>query len=102
MLISHYYEYYDTEYDDMLYCLAWNLINIQGMNYTQAARVLGVSSGTPAKKLALRYESNRARNQKLQDELDREFEVEQERGLFVWKPLIFSEAMALHKSLNPC
>ena len=101
MLISHYYDL-EERYDDMLYCFAWNLINIQGMNYKQAARVLGVSSGTPAKKLALRHESNRARNQELQDKLDREFEVEQERGLFVWKPLIFSEAMALHKSLNPC
>jgi hypothetical protein len=101
MLINHYYDLEDS-YDDMLYCFAWNLINIQGMNYTQAARVLGVSSGTPAKKLALRHERNRDRNKKMQDKINHEFEAEQERGLFVWKPLIFSEAMALHKSLNPC
>lgn len=91
----------EGKYDNMQYCLAWNLINIQGMNYTQAGRVLGVCGGK-AKKLALRYEHNCARDQKIQNELDREFEVEQERGLFVWKPLIFCEAMALHKSLNPC
>ena len=100
MLISNYYDL-EERYDDMLYCFAWNLINIQGMNYKQAASVLGVSSGTTAKKLALRYEHNRDRNKELQDELDREFEVERDRVL-AWKPLIFSEAMALHKSLNPC
>lgn len=86
----------------MYCCFAWNLKFVQGMTYKQCARVLGVSSGTGARKLALRYESMRDSSKHWQDYYDRQLEHDIEQGLFVWKPLIFSEAMALHKSLNPC
>lgn len=86
----------------MYCCFAWNLKFVQGMTYKQCARVLGVSSESGARKLALRYESMGDSSKYWQGYYDRQLEHDIERGLFVWKPLIFSEAMALHKSLNQC
>jgi hypothetical protein len=99
----HYERPIDLEYEryKMECCFAWNLVNIQGMNYTQAARVLGVW-GPKAKNLTVRYEKDCAANQKDEDWDAAALERDVQRGLFVWEPLIFSEAMALHKSLNPC
>jgi len=99
----HYERPIDLEYErfKMECCFAWNLVNIQGMNYTQTARVLGVW-GPKAKKLALRYERECTTKQENEGWDARWLERDVQQGLFVWKPLIFSEAMALHKSLNPC
>lgn len=82
-------------------CFAWNLKFVQGMTYKQCAAVLGVSE-TEARREALRYETRFTYEHLKQDYRDRELENDIAKGLFVWKPLIFSEAMALHKSLNPC
>lgn len=82
-------------------CFAWNLKFVQGMTYKQCAAVLGVSESV-ARREALRYETMFDYEKRKQDYRDRELEQDIAKGLFVWEPLIFSEAMALHKSLNPC
>jgi|APGre2960657373_1045057.scaffolds.fasta_scaffold28589_2 hypothetical protein len=94
-------EDFEEKYNRMQCCVAWNLKFGQGMTYKQCAEVLGISPND-ARKQALRYEKMFDREQREQDYRDRDFEVAVQQGLFVWKPLIFSEAMALHKSLNPC
>lgn len=83
-----------SDYSDMRYCFAWNLVHTQGLTYQKAGKVLGVSTAR-ARQLAFKYERECHRTQRM-------LELQEEAWLRTWGKHIKSEAIHLNESLNKC